>query len=148
MPIPIEAYRLRAGLLRLNRGLYVLRFEAASSVPVDPAFFIVSPAPDCVSHVSMFSSQDDHGNMLRAPGDVLIVKARADIQLVLTTGTSGSIAASPPQLKVERLDSLALSQGGQGLPAQAAALDIIDVPSSLPDHPSGTHTAAADVPNG
>lgn len=148
MPIPIEAYRLRAGLLRLNRGLYMLRFEAASAAPVDPAFFIVSPAPDCASQVSMFSSQDDHGNMLRAPGDVLIVKARADIQLVLTTGTSGSVAAPPPQLKVERLDSLALSHGGQGLPAQAATLDIIDVPSFLPDRPNSTQTATADVHNG
>lgn len=148
MPIPIEAYRLRAGLLRLNQGLYVLRFEAASSVSVDPAFFVVSPAPDCASQVSMFSSQDDHGNMLRAPGDVLIVKARSDIQLILTTGMSGSIAAPPPQLKVERLDSLASNQGGQGLPAQNATLDIIDVPSSPPDQPNSTHTATADVPNG
>lgn len=147
MPIPIEAYRLRAGLLKLNKGLYVLRLEADSSVTLDPAFFIVSPAPDCTSQVSMFSSHEDDSNMLRAPGDALIVKAKADIQLILTTGMSGSIAAPPPQLKVERLDSSTLSQGGQGLPARKASLDIIDVPSVLPERPNSTQAATADNPH-
>ena len=104
---PIEAYRIRARIVRLECGTHRLRYvERPGSEP--EAFFLVAIFPDDMKSVDRLHSTPGVESALRNPGDTMIIRATRAIRVVINTVCVG--ASSGALLEIDLLDGAEASQ--------------------------------------
>lgn len=110
LPSPVSdgskshASRVFARVMPVTRGLYALRYLAADDVAEVPRI-TVTFAPD-TQGVDLFWGPNTTGQVLREPGDAVVISSEADASIVVTIFVNGAAKEDRVKLKLDRLDRI------------------------------------------
>lgn len=110
--------RLQSRMIPVRAGIQIIRYESAQDPAAAPVV-LLQPWPADNLHVTLMTSKDGQGASLHEPGDVIVVRATRDVQLVATTA---SVTPCTAVLKIERLGQRGTTPG-HGEPT--ATLEIV-----------------------
>ncbi len=139
-----QTSRVFARVMPVARGLYALRYLSADDAAAVPQI-TVTFAPDTCG-VRTFWGPNTTGEVLREPGDAVVISSEADASIVVTIFVNGAAREDGVKLKLDRLDRI--SEADQSLiqkleEGSASAREVQD--DILPVYLSGYIAQRGDV---